>query len=144
MKKAISLCAGVLLLMVALCSCENHDNDPKSYKIYWDITNYNYEASQEITDLLATFDEYIGQGSYGDSISNHTIIAKGITYSEYKALREETVALADRADSLLHATWKPTKKYRVRVYCYCYDDYDYYSTTGSSTEVWATYTFKKE
>ena len=129
--------------MVIFCACENHDNDPKSYKIYWDITNFNYEASDEITHLLATFDENIGFGSYGDSIDNHTIIAKYITYSEYKALREETVALADRADSVLRANWSPSKRYRVRIYCYCYDDYDYYSTTGSSTEVWATYTYKK-
>ncbi|MCQ2279483.1 MAG: hypothetical protein MJZ49_01610 [Bacteroidales bacterium] len=143
MKKVIFVCFTVIAMVLAVSSCENESKVPKSYKVYWDITNFNYEPSDEITNLLHAFDEGIAQGSYGDSIKNHGFIVKDVPYSEYKRIREETTALTDQVDAHLRENWKPTKRYRVRIYCYCEDDYDYYSTNGSSTEVWATYTYKK-
>lgn len=143
MKRVIFVCFTVVALTLAFSSCGNESTTPQSYKVYWDITNFNYEPSDEITNLLHTFDDAIGQGSYGDSIKNHAFYIKEVPYSEYKRIREETVKLADEADAQLRENWKPTKRYKVRIYCYCQDDYDYYSTTGSSTEVWATYTYKK-
>lgn len=139
------LCLLGLLLSFTFQSCGTDDNTPKSYKIYWDITNYSYPPSQEIDDLLAAFDAEIVKGSYCDSVSNHTFYVKEIKYSEYKKVKEETLANADAADAWLKANWSPSKRYRVRVYCYCPDDYDYYSVSASSgTEVWKTYTYKKD
>ena len=143
MKKALCICLTALVFSLSFLSCTNDVNTPKSYKIYWDITNYSYEPSEEITFLLSTFDDAIAKGSC-DSITNHTFVVHDIKYARYKEIREETVALADEANAWLQDNWHPTKRYKVRVYCYCPDDYDYYNTgSSSSTEVWATYTFKK-
>lgn len=142
MKKILATC-NIVLAALLFWGCSNEENTPKDYKIYWDITNYSYEPSAEINFLLSTFDEYIGQGS-ADSISNHTFIVRDIKYAEYKRLREETVSLGDQADAWLRDNWEPQKRYRVRIYCYCPDDYDYYNPgTTESTEVWASYSYKK-
>ncbi len=142
MKKTFAL---IVIVLTALFfgGCSNEENTPKDYKIYWDITNYSYEPSAEIDFLLDTFDEYITQGSI-DSVSNHTYIVRDVKFSEYKRLREETVGLGDKADAWLRANWEPQKRYKVRIYCYCPDDYDYYNSGATeSTEVWASYTYKK-